>query len=149
MAEKLSKEEKEELHQAFSRFDKNGDGKINTEELGEVMKAVGQNLTEAELKELIARLDTDGDGTISFQEFLTAVAKRMKGGATESELRSVFSAFDENGDGHISVEELKQAMAQLGEELSQEDLDAMIREADLDKDGQVNYEEFVAIFSQK
>ncbi|EFB23090.1 hypothetical protein PANDA_009126, partial [Ailuropoda melanoleuca] len=149
MAEQLSEEQVAKFKAAFSRFDTNGDGTINTQELGAVMRALGQDLSEAELKHLIAQVDTDGDGVISFQEFLAEMVKRMKSWGSEQDMREVFRAFDLDGNGHISVDELKQAMSTLGEKLSQEELDAMIQEADVDKDGQVNYEEFLRILSQK
>ncbi|XP_062067424.1 calmodulin-like protein 3 [Lepus europaeus] len=149
MAEELSPEQVAEFKQAFSRFDKNGDGTINIEELGAVMQLLGKKLSEEELKALIARVDKDGDGAISFQEFLAEMVRMMKGGGSEQDLREAFRAFDLNGDGHISVEELKQVMSKLGEKLSHEELNAMIQEADTDKDGKVNYEEFMHIFTQK
>lgn len=49
------------IKQAFSLFDKNGDGKITTKELGTVMESLGENPTEAELKEMISEVDTDGN----------------------------------------------------------------------------------------
>ncbi|XP_032737483.1 calmodulin-like [Lontra canadensis] len=149
MAEELSAEQVAEFKAAFSRFDKNGDGTIDTQELGAVMRALGKNLSEAELKEFIAHVDTDGDGVISFQEFLAEMAKRMKSWGSEQDIREVFRAFDLDGNGRISVDELKQAMAKLGQTLSQEELDGMIQEADVNKDGQVDYEEFLRILSQK
>lgn len=148
MAEKLSKEQVADFKAVFTRFDTDGDGSINLQELGDAMRALGQDPTEAELKDIIARVDTDGDGAISFQEFLAEMAKRMKSGISERDMQEVFRAFDLDGDGHISVDELKQAMAQVGEKLSQEDVEAMIREADLDQDGQVNYEEFTRILTR-
>nr|XP_012421844.1 PREDICTED: calmodulin-like protein 5 [Odobenus rosmarus divergens] len=149
MAEQLSEEQVAEFKAAFSRFDKNGDGTINTQELGAVMQALGKDLSEAELKELIALVDTDSDGVISFQEFLAEVFKSMKSWGSEQDMQEVFRAFDLDGNGRISVDELKQAMAKLGQTLSQEELDAMIQEADVDKDGQVDYQEFLRILSQK
>ncbi|XP_019500082.1 PREDICTED: calmodulin-like [Hipposideros armiger] len=149
MAEELPKEQVAEFKAAFTRFDKNGDGTISVQELGDVMRTLGQNPSEAELKDIIARVDTDGDGAISFEEFLAAMVKRMKSMGGDHDMREVFQAFDLDGDGHITVDELKQAMAQVGEKLSQKELEAMIREADVDQDGKVNYEEFARMLSQK
>uniref|UniRef100_A0A9L0RU14 Calmodulin like 5 n=2 Tax=Equus caballus TaxID=9796 RepID=A0A9L0RU14_HORSE len=149
MAEKLSEEQVAEFKEAFSSVDKNGDGTINTQELGAVMQALGHSLSEAELNELIARVDSDGDGVINFQEFLAEMVKRRKAWGSEQDLQGVFRAFDLDGDGHINVDELKQAIAKLGDEVSEEALEVMIRQADLDQDGKVSYEEFVRILTQK
>ncbi|KAF0882943.1 CALM protein, partial [Crocuta crocuta] len=136
MAEQLSKEQVDEFRAAFAQFDHNGDGKINTEELGAVMEALGEKLSEDQLKAMIATVDADGDGVISFPEFLEEMAKRTKDWGSKAEMREVFRAFDLDGDGRISVDELKQAMAKMGESPSHEELDAMIQGADVDQDGQ-------------
>lgn len=150
MSHGFSKEQTAKFHEAFDRVDTNKDGKISVQELGEVMTQMGKNLSEEELKAVIAGVDSDGDGAINFEEFMGAMEKvKSPSRGNEQELRAVFSVFDQNGDGHITIEELKQAMTQLGEKLSQEELDAMIREADVDQDGKVNYEEFVRILSEK
>ena len=57
--------------------------------------------------------------------------------------------FDVNGDGWISRDELRTVMHNLGERLSEQELDDMIREADLNGDGKVNYEEFVRMWMQQ
>ena len=93
MSHWFPKEQVEEFHAAFDRFDKNKDGHISVQELGDVMKQLGKNLSEEELQALISRVDTDNDGTISFAEFLAAMAK-YKRGSTEEEMRAVFSVFD-------------------------------------------------------
>ena len=56
-----------------------------------------------------------------------------------------FKAFDNDGDGFISAAEFRQVMTNLGEELA----DKMIREADVDGDGQINYEEFAKTMMSK
>jgi calmodulin len=53
-------------------------GSITTQELGTVMRSLGQNPTEAELKDMIHEVDADGDGTIDFSEFLDLMARKMK-----------------------------------------------------------------------
>lgn len=149
MEEQLSPEQVAEFKEAFSKFDKDGNGSINTQELGAVMQALGKDLSEAELKEFISKVDTDADGVISFPEFLEEMVRRMKAWRKKQDLQEAFRVFDVDRNGYISVDELKQVMAKLGEELSQEVLEAMIHEADVDQDGQVNYEEFVRILSPK
>lgn len=51
-----------EFKEAFSLFDKDGDGTITTKELGTVMRSLGQNPTEAELQDMINEVDADGKG---------------------------------------------------------------------------------------
>lgn len=81
-----------------------------------------------------------GNGTIDFPEFLTMMSRKMKDTDSEEELREAFRVFDKDGNGFISAAELRHVMTNLGEKLTDEEVDEMIREADIDGDGQVNYE---------
>ena len=81
-----------------------------------------------------------GNGTIDFPEFLTMMARKMKDTDSEEEIREAFRVFDKDGNGYISAAELRHVMTNLGEKLTDEEVDEMIREADIDGDGQVNYE---------
>ena len=133
----------------FSLFDKDGDGTITTKELGTVMRSLGQNPTEAELADMINEVDADGNGTIDFPEFLTMMARKMKDTDSEEEILEAFKVFDKDGNGFISAAELRHIMTNLGEKLTDEEVDEMIREADIDGDGQINYEEFVKMMMSK
>lgn len=149
-AKSLSDEQLEEFREAFSLFDKNGDGSISSKELGIVMRSLGQNPTEAELYDMINEVDFDGNGTIDFDEFVTMMLRQMKTPQDEEiELRESFKVFDKNGDGYISAGELRQVMMTLGEKLTDDEVEEMIREADVDGDGLVNYEEFVRMMLNK
>lgn len=64
----------------------------------------------------------------------------MKDTDSEEEIREAFRVFDKDGNGYISAAELRHVMTNLGEKLTDEEVDEMIREADIDGDGQVNYE---------
>ncbi|XP_053257876.1 calmodulin-3 [Podarcis raffonei] len=149
MADQLTEEQIAEFKEAFSLFDKDGDGTITTKELGTVMRSLGQNPTEAELQDMINEVDADGNGTIDFPEFLTMMARKMKDTDSEEEIREAFRVFDKDGNGYISAAELRHVMTNLGEKLTDEEVDEMIREADIDGDGQVNYEEFVQMMTAK
>jgi calmodulin len=139
----FTEEQIAEFKEAFSLFDKDGDGTITTKELGTVMRSLGQNPTEAELQDMINEVDADGNGTIDFPEFLTLMARKMKDTDSEEEILEAFKVFDKDGNGFISAAELRHVMTNLGEKLTDEEVDEMIREADVDGDGQITYEEFV------
>ncbi|XP_063283000.1 calmodulin-alpha-like [Pelobates fuscus] len=138
MAEQLTPEQIEEFKKAFSLYDKDGDGAITTKELGTVMRSLGQNPSEAELQDMLREIDHDGSGTIDFPEFLTLMARKMKDTDTEEEIREAFRLFDMDGNGYISGAELRHVMTTLAEKLTDEEADEMVREADIDGDGQVN-----------
>ena len=58
----------------------------------------------------------------------------------EGEVIEAFRVFDREGNGFINAAEIRRVMTNLGDKLNDEEVDEMIREADLDGDGQVNYE---------
>jgi calmodulin len=95
------------------------------------------------------QIDSDGNGTIDFPEFLTMMARKMKDTDSEEEILEAFKVFDKDGNGFISAAELRHIMTNLGEKLTDEEVDEMIREADIDGDGQINYEEFVKMMMSK
>ncbi|KAJ7329337.1 hypothetical protein JRQ81_015511 [Phrynocephalus forsythii] len=148
MAQRLTEEQLAEYKEAFSLFDKDGDGRITTAELGTVLRSLGHNPTEGELHSLISAVDTNHSGTVDFPEFLSVVAKMAKACDSEEEIREAFRVFDKDGNGYISVAELRHVMTNLGEKLSDEEVDEMIKEADMDGDGRVNYEEFVRVMME-
>lgn len=131
----MSEEQIAEFKEAFSLFDKDGSGTVTTKELGTVMRSLGQNPTEAELQEMIKEVDASGKGTIDFPEFLTLMARKMKDVDSEEEIKEAFKVFDKDGNGFISSAELRHVMTNLGEKLTNEEVDEMIREADVDGDG--------------
>jgi calmodulin len=95
------------------------------------------------------QIHADGSGTIDFTEFLTMMARKMKDTDSEEEILEAFKVFDKDGNGFISAAELRHIMTNLGEKLTDEEVDEMIREADIDGDGQINYEEFVKMMMSK
>ena len=135
-----------------------------------MMKSLGQTPTEKELREMIEEVDEDGNGSIELDEFICMMAKSMK--ETErncGDVEAAFKVFDQDGDGYkhhldihifsennkvvhfrfISPEELKAVMLTLGEVLTQDEIEEMIREADLDGDGKVCFQEFATMMSHK
>ncbi|KAL3874254.1 hypothetical protein ACJMK2_037294 [Sinanodonta woodiana] len=142
-------EQIEEFKETFSLFDKDDIGSIPSKELGNVLRALGQSPTEAEVDDMTNRIDTEGNGTLTFDEFLVILEKTMKDTDPETELREAFKIFDKDNDGFISNSELRHWLTTLGEKLTDEEVEEMIKETDTDGDGLINYEEFVEVVTAK
>lgn len=130
------------LTEAFSLFDKNKDGLISADELGKVLKSLGQSANKDQLKDMIREFDKNGDGYIDYEEFIVMMSLKTQFEDPVEDLRQAFGVFDENKDGFISQTELKRAMSNLGETLTDRDISKMMKEADTDGDGRINFEEF-------
>lgn len=152
MADELTEVEISELKDAFALFDKNNDGFINFPELKDIVVSLGNNPSDSEIERMIHELDADGDGSIDFPEFLIFMSKNFKKRARRSvceELKDAFNVFDRNGDGYITHEEMKRVLDEFEENLSDKDVAEMIKEADQDGDGKINYQEFIAAMAAK
>ena len=145
----LTEDQKLELSEAFKIFDRAGKGAITARELGNVMRSLGQDPTEAELNDMINEVDLDGNGIIEFDEFEKLMAKKMQEKDSPEELMEAFRLFDKDGNGFISANELKHVMQNLGEKLTDNDISDMIKDADLDGDNAINFEEFVRMMANK
>ncbi|GBG86742.1 hypothetical protein CBR_g41807 [Chara braunii] len=150
MAHEMTEDQISEVKEAFNAFDKDGDGRITTKELGRVLRQIGYSPTDHELQDMINDLDADANGTVEFGEFLNLMSKKMKDlESEEDELKEAFMVFDKDQNGFISSQELMYVMMNLGEKLSKEEAEEMIKEAGSQSDGQINYEEFVKVLLAK
>jgi hypothetical protein len=87
----------------------------------------------------------DGTGRIRYTEFLAATIE-AQGAISEERLAECFDRLDSDDSGYISAENLAEL---LGEDFPREEIDEIIREADLTKDNRVSYSEFLALWEQK
>ena len=76
------------------------------------------------------------------------MARKMKDTDSEEEIKEAFKTFDKDGSGFITADELRQVMTNLGEKLTAEEVDEMIKEADTDADGKIKYEGEIDIISR-
>ena len=143
MLDEVPQDRRKEYKDAFEMFDKNKDGIITTKQLANVMRSLNQDPTEEELNEMIEEVDLDKNGEVDFEEFVTLMNRRSKETDIEEEVLNAFKVFDKEGNGLISNTELRHIMMTLGDQLTEEEIDDMIREADSDGDGYINYEDFI------
>ncbi|XP_064441888.1 calmodulin-A-like [Mirounga angustirostris] len=103
------------------------------------MRSLGQNPTEAEWQDMINEVDADRKGTVGFPEFLTVMARKMKDTDSEEEIHEAFRVFDKDGNAYVGAAELRHVMTNLGEKLTDEEVDEMIRWNTTSKTNDVMY----------
>ena len=149
MTKEIKDPKTKELKEAFTMFDRDKDGLINYNELGNVLKSQGFNPTNQELLEMIADVDENEDDKINFDEFLILMHSRLKKADIENELNEAFSVYDKNGSGKISVREFKKIMNSLGDKIMQEEIDEIIQKVDSKNRGYINYKDLTKIIVEQ
>lgn len=139
----------EKYREQFNFFDRDGNGEIDTRELIHLLRAIGQNPSIGETENMIHEIDADGTGTINFDEFLYLMTRHGHHGDVGQQLKAAFRVFDKDKDGFISSKELHDVMTGLGERMTEDEVQEMLLEADADKNGLIDYEEFIAMMTRK
>mmetsp|Transcript_3328 Transcript_3328/g.5176 ORF Transcript_3328/g.5176 Transcript_3328/m.5176 type:complete len:152 (+) Transcript_3328:77-532(+) len=142
-AKPLTNEEIEDYKEAFDNFDKDRNGEIDQVELGIVMRSLGYSPTDKQLKDMMLQVDTDGNGVISFNEFVDMMRKCELSTDFEQEIREAFEFFDKDKNKTISPDELASIMRGLGANLSEQEIDLLVKEADKNGDGSIDVQEFI------
>ena len=145
MAKEMNDPKTKELKEAFTMFDRDKDGLINYNELGNVLKSQGFTPTNQELLEMIADVDENEDDKINFEEFLILMHSRLKKADIENELNEAFSVYDKNGSGIISIKEFRKIMNSLGDKICEEEIDEIIQKVDPKNRGYINYKDLTKI----
>ncbi|XP_071698679.1 calcium-dependent protein kinase 26-like [Rutidosis leptorrhynchoides] len=142
IASKLSEEELAGLKQMFKIIDTDNSGYITFEDLKAGLNRFGSNLKESEIYDLMRSADIDNSGTIDYEEFVVATLHSNQVNR-EDHLLFAFSYFDKDGSGYITIDELQEACKEFG--VDDVHLEEIIKEADQNNDGRIDYNEFVAI----
>ena len=103
----MSQEQIESFKEAFTLVDSDGDGTILSNEIGRVFRMLGQNPTQAELKEILEEVDAETIEAADLQEFY---ARKKKDVDAEEEFKEAFRVFDKDGNGFTSAAELRHIM---------------------------------------
>ena len=149
MFDDLPKNKIDEYKKIFNSHKKDQDGSVNTSELANIFKSINIDASDEEIKEIIGKLDLENKTEINYEEFLSIINQKDKDVDEEEEVLKAFKVFDKEGNGLININELKDIMLNIGNNWSEDELNEMLGEADIDMDGYINYEEFVRTMMSK
>jgi len=116
------------------------------------MRALGFTVKKQEIREMLEdqghKLDQSG-GAIEFNEFTSMMTEKMNSRDTREEIMKVFALFDEEGTGKITFRNLKRVAQELGEDLTDDEIQEMIDEADRTGEGGINKEDFFRVMKKR
>ncbi|XP_060113389.1 myosin light chain 1/3, skeletal muscle isoform isoform X1 [Heteronotia binoei] len=142
----FSREQQDDFKEAFLLFDRTGESKISLSQVGDVIRALGQNPTNAEVKKILGNPSNEEMNAkkIGFDEFLPmlqAAANNKDQGGFEDFVEGL-RVFDKEGNGTVMGAELRHVLAALGEKMREEDVEELMKGQE-DSNGCINYEAFV------
>ncbi|XP_064596847.1 neo-calmodulin-like [Liolophura sinensis] len=136
----LTESDAREMLEAFKLFDRDGDSRISKTELGSVLRALGQNPTEASVREILKETDANKNGFLEFDEYKNLVKSHViSQEEIQKKLLNAFKVFDKDNNGALSVRELTRILTMTGEKMTREEVREVFRDLDVNCDGKLVY----------
>jgi len=142
----FSDEQLSEYKDFFSLFDKTGENRIAYYEVGECLRAFGENPTNAQVMKVLNNPSNDemNSKMVTFDEFLPMLAqvKRQSQETSVDDMNEGLRVFDKENNGTVSAAELRHVLCTLGEKLSEEEVEQLLQGQE-DNNGCIRYENFI------
>lgn len=149
IATMIGEEDCQELRRVFIDLDTNGDGLISPDELGRGLQTLGKRLDANQLRSLCVLIDANESGVVEYTEFLAACLAARE--VQDRILRAAFHYFDADGSGKVTREEIREVLNshERMTGVSMQQVETILSEADTDRDGSLDYEEFLRMMKRK
>ena len=141
-----------EYQDLFDSYDLNKNGKIERKEMKTILKKLGKEGTEEEIEQIWKSMNKiESDSTISFNDFIEFIKRfnLSKNTMSTDDIINAFEIFDKNHDGTIAINEFKHILMDLGQKFSEDEVNEIITEIDLDNNGKINYRDFVEFWQEQ
>lgn len=149
LTRKLYTETDQKLQKLFKSIDRNGDGHINAQELFETYGKHFPGTSEEaweKAKKFVDQVDINRNGTLEYSEFLV-VTSQLNKEMNKKVLKEVFNFYDEDGNGYITASNLREIFEDT--DLTDEKLQEMVDEIDIDGDRKISFDEFYKMLTEK
>lgn len=144
----LTEEQKQEIKEAFDLFDTEGKNEISAKELKVALRALGFEPKKDEVKRILEDIDKNPDSVLHYDEFHEIMSQKVADRDPIDEMKKAFMLLCDEGNDRITFKSLRKTAEELGENMTKEELQEMIDEADYDKDGEISEEDFIKIMKK-
>mmetsp|Transcript_115372 Transcript_115372/g.182308 ORF Transcript_115372/g.182308 Transcript_115372/m.182308 type:complete len:166 (+) Transcript_115372:56-553(+) len=132
----LSKDQVEKVQENFKLLDRDRDGRLTATEVGILHRAFGQNPTDEELADMLRSVQPSG---LDVEQFIRFFQDNYRPPTSEDVLVRAFEVFDLEDSGIMNVDKFKEMLTSLGEPMPADEVDAILREAEVDEMGRFDY----------
>jgi Ca2+-binding EF-hand superfamily protein len=147
----LTEDQKADIAEAFRLLDVDGVNTIHARDLKVALRALGYEPEKDRMKKIISEIDKESlSNTLMADEFERIMQAKLFEYENETEIERAFPLFTQGKSDFISIDDLRRVARDLGENLGDEVLEEMVREADvLDHDGVISRDEFFRVMKRE
>lgn len=138
----LTKEQKQDIKEAFDSIDTDGSGYLDVEELITAMKALGLDNGKDDVNRILEDMDKNKDGKISYEEFLKLLTIEITDKDHAEQIKKLHFIMADEDSLKINFNSLRKMCDELGEHVTDDEIKEMIEEADTDNDAEVDENDF-------
>ena len=140
----LQDERRQLMKEILDLYDPNNEGFINSNDTSKILQAMGRTLEEDDEQNFLQAADPDNTGKITKDNFLATVEALFSLSKDDvNDLLEAFKIFDINNTGKISVKDFKKILVKIGQAFSEEEADDIIKYINVDKEGNIDYADFI------
>lgn len=147
MGEPIDSKKLVEMQQAFDVFDEDGDGYVETKNIGSLLRSIGKFVKESDLRDIIGKLNAIKEGVFNFDGFVTAMEHPTEI-MSKQNLLLLFEALDPSSSGRINVDTLRSLVTTIGDELTDLEWDEVFSVMPTNADNTVDYKDLVEKLSK-
>jgi len=139
----LNEGQRFEIQVAFSMFDKNGNGRVEPQEIVSVMNRLGLHPSREQVIDIINAIDLDHNGQVEFSEFAAVMARRLLEQEGQAEIAMALQLFEPLEGTQVEVPHLQELLTSTGcNPLSEQEFAQLMKVADPQGTGTLDYERF-------
>ena len=143
----LQDERRKLMKEILDLYDPQNEGFVKSEDTPKILQAMGRTLEENEVQNFLKSADPENTCKISKENFLTTMETLFSlNNDGVNELLDAFKVFDVNNTGKISVKNFKKVLVDVGKNFTEAEADDIIKYINVDKDGNINIEEFIQVW---
>ena len=143
----LQDERRKLMKEILDLYDPQNEGFVKSEDTPKILQAMGRTLEENEVQNFLKTADPENTGKISKDNFLTTTETLFSlNNDGVNELLDAFKVFDVNNTGKISLKNFKKVLVDVGKNFTEAEADDIIKYINVDKDGNINIEEFIQVW---